>query len=136
MRNLELVLGDVPDDAKNRQNLFQAFEAANKAAHQSRQILRYLGHISGNKTTMNFSGVCRQCLGLLQPSLPNGVTFNVDIPDSGPLVHADAVQVQQVLTNLFTNAQEFLPDNQGTIGLSIHTVSQQNISTSNRFPLD
>ncbi|MCA1787774.1 MAG: GAF domain-containing protein, partial [Desulfobacteraceae bacterium] len=136
MGNLELVLNDLPDDAKNRENLFQAFEAANKAADQSKQMLRYLGHISGSKTTMNLSDICRQCLGLLQTSLPNGVTLNVDFPDSGPLVHADADQVQQVLTNLFTNAQESLPDNQGTIGLSIHTVSQEDISTSNRFPLD
>ncbi|MCA1793808.1 MAG: response regulator, partial [Desulfobacteraceae bacterium] len=136
MGNLELVLDDVPDDGKNRENLFQAFEAANKAADQSRQMLRYLGHISGSKTTMNLSDVCRQCLGLLQPSLPNGVALNVDFPDSGPLVHADTDQVQQVLTNLFTNARESLPDNQGRISLSIQTVSQEDISTSNRFPLD
>jgi PAS domain S-box-containing protein len=136
MGNLELVLDDLPDDAENRENLFQAFEAGHKAAEVSQQMLRYLGHISGSRTTINLSDVCRQSLALLQSALPSGVTLNVDFPDFGPLVHADSGQIQQVLTNLFINAQESLPDNQGVIGLIIQTVSHEDISSSNRFPLD
>jgi PAS domain S-box-containing protein len=136
MGNLELVLGDLPDDAEHRENLSQSLEAGHKAAEVSRQMLRYLGHISGSQTTIDLSDVCRQRLALLQSSLPNGVTLNVDFPESGPFVHADAGQIQQILTHLFTNAQESLPGNQGNIGLSIHTVSHEDIPPSNRFPLD
>ena len=136
MGNLELVLDDLPDDAEDRDVLLQAFEAANKAADQSREMLRYIGHISGNKTTIDMSDVCRQSLPLLQSTVTKGVLSNVDFPDSGPFIHADAGQIQQVLTNLFTNAQESLPENQGKIGLMIKTVSNDDISTSNRFPLD
>jgi len=136
MGNLELVLDDLPADSENRENLLHAFDAASKAADKSRQMLRYLGHISGSQTTINLSDLCRQSLGLLQASLPNGVTLNVDFPDSGPLVHADASQIEQVLKNLFTNAQESLPEKQGNIGLVIQTVSYEDISTSNRFPFD
>ncbi len=136
MGNLEMVLDDLPDDAENREILFQAFEAGCKATEMSHQMLRYLGHISGRQTTMNLSDVCRQSLTSLQSALPGGVTLNVDFPDSGPFIHADAGQIQQVLTNLLTNAQESVPDNQGIIGLIIRTVSHEDISTSNRFPLD
>ena len=136
MGNLELVLDDLPDDAENRELLFQSFEAGHKATEVSQQMLRYLGHISGNQTTVNLSDVCHQSLTLLHSALRSGVTLNVDFPDSGPFVHADAGQIQQVLTNLFTNAQESFPDNQGIIGLIIQTVSHEDISTSNRFPLD
>ncbi len=136
MGNLELVLDDLPDDAENRENLSQAFEAGGKAAEVSQQMLRYLGHISGNQTTINLSDVCRQSLALLQSALPRDVTLNVDLPDSGPFVHADADQIQQVLTNSFSNAQESLPDNKGIIGLIIQTVSHEEIPTSKRFPLD
>ncbi len=125
-----------PDDAEIRENLFRASEAGRKAAEVSRQMLRYLGHISGRQTTMNLSDVCRQSLTPLRSALTSGVTLNVDFPESGPFVHADAGQIQQVLTNLFTNAQESLPDDQGIIGLIIRTVSHEDISTSNRFPLD
>ncbi|MCA1795724.1 MAG: hypothetical protein LC660_17985, partial [Desulfobacteraceae bacterium] len=94
MGNLELVLNDLPDDAENRENLFQSFEAGRKAAEVSQQMLRYLGHISGRQTTINLSDVCHQSLALLQSSLPNGVTLNVDFPDPGPFIHADAGQIQ------------------------------------------
>jgi two-component system, cell cycle sensor histidine kinase and response regulator CckA len=136
MGNLELVLDDLPDDAENRENLFQSLEAGHKAAEVSRQMLRYLGHISGSQTTIDLSDVCRQSLAFLQSVLPRGMTLNVDFPDSGPFVHADTGQIQQLLTNLFTNAKESLPDNQGNIDLVIQTVSHEDISTSNRFPLD
>ncbi|MFN2358985.1 MAG: ATP-binding protein, partial [Desulfotignum sp.] len=136
MGNLELVLNDLPDDAENRENLFQSFEAGRKAAEVSQQMLRYLGHISGSQTTINLSDVCRQSLAFLQSSLPNDVTLNIDFPDSGPFVLADAGQIQQVLTNLFTNAQESLHNNQGIIDLNIQTVSYEDIPVSNRFPLD
>jgi len=136
MGNLELVLDDLPDHAENRENLLQAFEAARKAADKSGQMLRYLGHVSGNQTTINLSDVCRQTLAFLQAALPNGVNLNIDFPDSGAFVHADTGQIQQVLTNLFTNARESISDNQGSIDLNIQTVSHEDISTSNRFPLD
>ncbi|MCA1787832.1 MAG: response regulator, partial [Desulfobacteraceae bacterium] len=68
--------------------------------------------------------------------LQNSVTLNVDFPDSGPIVRADTGQIQQVLTNLFTNAQESLHNNQGIIDLNIQTVSYEEIPVSNRFPLD
>jgi PAS domain S-box-containing protein len=136
MGNLELVLDNLPDDAENRENLSQAFEAGHKAAEVSQQMLRYLGHISGTQTTIDLSNVSRKSLALLQSALPSGLTLNVDFPDSGPFVHADAGQIQQVLTNLFTNAQESFPDNKGIIGLVIQTVSYEEIPTSKRFPLD
>ncbi|MCA1795723.1 MAG: response regulator, partial [Desulfobacteraceae bacterium] len=40
------------------------------------------------------------------------------------------------MTNLFTNARESLPENQGSIRLSIQTVSHEDLSTTRRFPLD
>ena len=136
MGNLELILLDLPDDTENQKSLLQAMKAVQKAADVSWQILNYLGPISGTHTAINLSEVCRQSLSLLQSAVPKSMTVNVDFPDSGPLVHADVDQVQQVLTNLFTNAQESISDNQGSIDLNIQTVSHADIPASNRFPLD
>jgi CheY-like chemotaxis protein len=44
--------------------------------------------------------------------------------------------MQQVLTNLITNAWESISDNRGAIGLTVKTVSHEDIPTSNRFPID
>jgi len=136
MGNLELVLLDLPEDDENRKSLFQAMKGAQKAADVSRQILNYLGPITGTYIPVNLSDVCRQSLALLKSALPSGMTLTVDIPDSGPIVHADAGQIQQVLTNLFNNARESMGDDQGRIGLCISTVSHEDIPKSKRFPLD
>jgi signal transduction histidine kinase len=134
--NLEMVLYDLPEDAKNHKKIFRAFKAGKKAAEKSAQMLRYLGDISGSQSKINLSEVCRKHLAILGSSLNNGVTVNVDFPDYKPFVYADAGQVQQILNNLFTNSLEALQDNQGTIALAVQTVSHEDISTSNRFPLD
>ena len=136
MGNLELVLDILPADTDIREKLFKAFESARKAADLSSQLLRYLGHISGHPKNIHLSEVCQQSLLLVQSTVKKGVQLNVDFPDPGPVVHADTIQIQQVLINLFENAQESLTDNHGVIGLSIQTISHKNISTSNRFPLD
>jgi signal transduction histidine kinase len=136
MGNLELVLHDLPDDADNRKSLLQSMKAAQKAADVSRQILNYLGPISGKHTPVNLSDICRQSLSLLQSTAPKTMIVKVDFPDSGPVVRADAGQIQQVLTNLFTNARESISDNPGRIALCIRTVSHEDIPASNRFPLD
>jgi signal transduction histidine kinase/GAF domain-containing protein len=136
MGNLELVLQDLPGDDENRKNLLQAMKAARKAADVSRQILNYLGPISGTHSPVNLSDACRQSLSLLQSAAPENMIVNVDFPDAGPVVRADAGQIHQVLTHLFTNARESIVDDRGRIDLCIHTVFHEDIAASNRFPPD
>ncbi len=136
MGNLELVLDDLPGEAVNRENLIAAMEAARKAADISLQMLSYLGQTAGQQTPIDLSAVCSQSLSFFQSATRKGTPVNADFPDAKIFVRADAVQIQQVLTNLLTNAQESVSDNQGAIGLGIRTVSQKDIPASNRFPLD
>jgi signal transduction histidine kinase len=58
------------------------------------------------------------------------------IPSFGLVIRANADQIQQVLTNLITNAWEGADRNQGNIGLTVKTVSQEDIPASKRFPID
>jgi len=58
------------------------------------------------------------------------------IPSFALVIRANAGQIQQVLTNLITNAWEGADRNQGNIGLTVKTVSQEDIPASKRFPID
>lgn len=136
MGTLELVLSDLPADTKYRETLLRSMNAADKAADISRQMLGYLGQISGVRVPVNLSEICHRSLSHNQPAVPEGMALNVDFPDFGPIVLADADQIRQVLTNLFTNALESISYNQGCIGLNIRTVSHEDIPTVNRFPVD
>jgi CheY-like chemotaxis protein len=64
--------------------------------------------------------------------MPGNVLLDKDLPSPGPVINANANQIQQVLTNLITNAEEA----GGTISLGVKKVLAVEISTNNRFPVD
>ncbi len=127
MGNLEIALDDLPVDAGYRRNLFQAMMAAHKATSVSRQMLLYLGHTPGRFMPTDLSESCRKTLALFQTEIPKGMKLSVDFPDFGPVIHADPIQIQQVLTHLITNAWESISDTQGDIALGITVVSPESI---------
>ena len=134
--NLELVLGDLPGDAKNREALLQSMMAAQKAAVVSRQMLSYLGQTPGKHDPIDLSEACRQSLSLLQAAIPKGMILKADFPASRPIIRSNAGQIQQILTHLITNAWESLPNHQGSIGLAIRTVAPEDIPPSRRISPD
>jgi signal transduction histidine kinase len=85
---------------------------------------------------LDLSDTCRQSLPLLQVTLPKGLSINIDLPNVGPIIRANANQIQQVLANLLTNAWEAIDNKQGAIGMTVKTVSQADIPTIHRFPVD
>jgi CheY-like chemotaxis protein len=75
-------------------------------------------------------------LSLLREAMPKNVVLETNLPSPGPVIRADANQIQQVLTNLLTNAREACGDGRQLIRLSVKTVSAAAISTARRFPID
>jgi len=137
MGNLELaMMKELPQGAKPIERLIAAMQAARKAAEVSGQMLTYLGQTPGKHEPLDLSEACRQSLTLLQAAAPKGMTLKADFPSSGPVIRANAGQIQQVLVNLVTNASEAAGENQGAISLAVKTVSQANIPASKRFPID
>ncbi len=131
MGNLEMAIGELHRDSHILETLTDALKAARKAAEVSALMLTYRG-----QAPLNLSETCRQSLALLQVATPKGITLKADIPSSGPVVRANAGQIQQVLTHLVSNAWEAIDQNTGTIDLTIKTVSQADIPISRRFPID
>ena len=136
MGNLEIAMDDPPLGVNSNKNLVSAMQAARKAADVSRLMLTYLGQSPGNQEPIDLSETCRQSQTMLQAATPRGIIINAELPPSGPVIRADTNQMQQVLTNLITNAWESISDNRGAIGLTVKTVSHEDIPTANRFPID
>jgi PAS domain S-box-containing protein len=134
--NLEMVIDDLPEDAKPHSNLAAAMQAALKAAEISGLMLTYLGQTTGKRTLLNLSEACHSSLLLLQVAVPKNIVINVDLPTPGPTIRANANQLQQLLTNLVTNAWEAIGEKSGSIDVIVKVVSQPDISTVQRFPVD
>ncbi len=68
--------------------------------------------------------------------MPGNVLLDTDLPLPGPGIKANANQMQQILTNLITNAQEATEEGGGSISLSVKQVPASRIPAKNRFPVD
>jgi CheY-like chemotaxis protein len=134
LANLDL-LTILPEGADPAKFVAMARLATEKAAEVSRLLLVYLGQHSGTGEPIFLAECCRQSLPLLQQALPSGVTLETACPAPGPVIHANADALQQVLTHLVTNAQEALGDSGGRLHLSITTLPAAAIPTAHRFPI-
>ena len=136
MGNLEMAIDDLPVESTTRGFLVSAMQGALKAAEVSGLMLSYLGQKTGTRQSQDLAEICRQSLHLLQKLIPEDLNFTVDMPSHGPYIRANASQIQQVLTNLVTNALEAVGENQGTVALTVTTVTRGEIPVGYRFPLD
>jgi len=64
------------------------------------------------------------------------VILDANFPSPGPFISTNSEYLQQILTNLITNAWEAIGDARGTISLRVKTASAGEIFTKNRFPVD
>jgi CheY-like chemotaxis protein len=72
---------------------------------------------------------------MIQATIPKNVVLGITLPSPGPTITANSNQVQMILTNLINNSREAVGDNQGTIQLTVKTVSPSDIPISFRFPI-
>ncbi|MEI7671951.1 MAG: PAS domain S-box protein, partial [Deltaproteobacteria bacterium] len=134
--SLEMAIDDLPKDEEPVNRLSIAMQAAGKAANMSGMMLTYLGQISGKRDALDLSECCLRDLPKLRAAIPENIILETDFLSPGPIVSADVDQIQKVLSNLVTNAWEAIGNDGGSIHLGVKTVSQTEISTAHRHPIE
>jgi PAS domain S-box-containing protein len=132
--NLDLV-DMAPKGTDPARWLARAREAVERAAEVSRLMLAYLGQASHEQAPRDLAELCRNILPVLQDTLPKGVVMETALPSSGPVVHVDVNQLQQVLASLITNAWEAMGDLGGSIQVSLGTCPGGDLPAAHRFPV-
>jgi two-component system cell cycle sensor histidine kinase/response regulator CckA len=135
MGNLELAIADLPPGEGPTDKLSAALQAARDAAAVSNLMLTYLGQTHAQHEPLDLSEVCRRCLPLLGAAMPKDMVLETDLPSPGPVISANANQIQQVLSNLATNAWEAGSYGRCAIHVTVKTVSSADIPVSHRFPI-
>jgi PAS domain S-box-containing protein len=95
--------------------LGDAEEATESAARLVKQLLAYARRRSPEVRTVELSGLARSLSDLLSTALPNGVRLEIDTAREPIAVHADVVQLEQVLMNLVLNAADAVGAGPGTV---------------------
>lgn len=135
MASLDMI-GDLPSGMDPARPLRLAKQATENAAEVSSLLLVYLGQVSPNREPRFLSEICRERLPLIEKTLPIGVELEVDFPEQGPIILANADQIQRVLTSLVTNGCEALGRGGGRLRLEIGTCRAGEIPERHRYPVD
>ena len=133
---LEMVLEDLPGESDLRASIIESIKASHRAAEMSQLMLIYLGQTTGRREPLDLVRIIREVLPLLIVNLPTGLHLQAELPEQGPVILGDAGHIQQISTNLVTNAAEALVGTGGEITVEIRVTVASEILGLRFFPLD
>jgi len=121
---LSAILGHVnmaqetlPPDSEALALLRRAEASTLRAAELAHQMLAYSGRGSLKVDHLDLNRVVRDMAELLSVSISKKAALHLDLAPELPPILADAVQIQQVVMNLVTNASDALGEGGGRISI-------------------
>ena len=106
----QMALMDAENGIPKPHDLKQILKSAERAKHLVKQILTFSRRITPELSFQQLNQVIRQTVTLLERTLPKMISIETTLaPDLSP-IHADPIQLEQVLMNLGTNAADAMPD--------------------------
>ena len=132
---LELVVEELPGESDLRAQVTEAIEASHRAAEMSGLMLLYLGQTTDRLTPLKLSQVICETLPTLDAKVPHGVRLTTEIPEQGPSIYGNALHIQQIVTNLVSNAVEALDANAGQITVGIRRADISEFGGLRLFPM-
>ncbi len=99
--------------------VYRMIESINRAADRLHKVVNSILDVTRieqkrlrlKPEMLDLAAVAKDCIDDLgQFSLKRGITFSCDFPETLPDFYGDKMRIQQVFTNLFSNAIKFSPD--------------------------
>ena len=115
LSNVRFARQAVAGQAELDDALGDTVEAAESAARLTGQLLAYAGRRSPAVRSVDLSQLVQENSALLGSAVPNGIELAFELAQDALPVHADAVQLEQVVMNLVINGVEAIGDRAGTI---------------------
>ena len=104
--NLDLAQRQLPPDHAAKETLAAAEQAAWRAADLTRQLLGYSRRMPLQPRPLDLGACARETVGLLCRTLSRAVEVELRVSPGLWTVHADPIQMGQVLMNLVLNARD------------------------------
>ncbi len=118
MGNVALAERRLESDSPAMDFLFQIEDSTQSAASLCKQMLAYSGKGKFELKMINLSELVEDISRLMEVSIKKNVLLRYQIEPSLPAIEADESQLQQVILNLLTNANEAIEDKSGIISVN------------------
>jgi two-component system cell cycle sensor histidine kinase/response regulator CckA len=130
--NAGLALMELAPESPARTTVQSIETAALRTAELTRQLLAYSGKGKFLIQPLNLSRLVEEMAHLLRISMSKKAVFRTRLAANLPSIEADAVQIQQIVMNLITNASEALSDH-GEIIVSTGVIEADRAYLSEAF---
>ncbi len=132
----ELVYDDLPAESPQKPDLAVVLDASTRAKDLVRQILLFSRPGADEHKKLDVRTIVGETVQMLKGVLPSTVTLIEHKCTDECMIFADATQIHQTIMNLGTNAFHALPDDRGTITVSvtIERTTRPIIGVSNSLP--
>jgi len=118
---IDMALMETPKESRQRQHLEKALESANRAKEIVRRVQEYTrNHKVYKARPIKIPETVNQALRLVNASLSRRIDLSVHIENDCPKVMADPDQVEQLVVNLCTNANEAISASDSSGQISVH----------------
>ncbi|MDX8395860.1 MAG: PAS domain S-box protein [Mariprofundaceae bacterium] len=124
MGNAELVRTTLPDNEKIVGHIDRIERCSMRAADLCKQMLAYAGKGKMQTGPVNLSDLVSESGELLSAAIDKKTQLKYNLTKDLPCVHADQTQMQQIIMNLITNADESLNKQGGQIHISTGITTQ------------
>jgi signal transduction histidine kinase len=110
-----LALATLPQDNVARFHIEKAMQAAEFAAELTRQLLTYATSQDAPEELIDLNELIKDNISLLNTTLLNGVSLQLDLVPNIPPIEAKRAYIQQLIMNLIINAAESIEDGMGFV---------------------
>ncbi|MFO7568685.1 MAG: PAS domain S-box protein, partial [Smithellaceae bacterium] len=122
----EMANGEKKDDVRKKY-MDGVLTAAERAKHLVSQILVFGRRSEHDKKKLDLRIIVEEALKLIRATIPANIDIRTNLPAAALLVHADAIQMHQVIMNICTNAVQAMGEKGGVLEV---TLSREDIAAS------
>jgi signal transduction histidine kinase/ActR/RegA family two-component response regulator len=115
----EMVEEDLPEGSVLRGYMTNVLKASFRGRDLVKQILAFSRKTEHSRDIISVGPVVKETVKLLRSSLPSSLELVLEPSARNDHVHASAVELQQILMNLVTNAARAIGDNGGRVRISL-----------------
>lgn len=124
--NAEYALELLPEDSELQDPLREIQRAGDRAASLTSQLLAFSRKQANEPSVLDLNDCVRSVSRLIERLIGEDITLNTELEASSPCIRADAVQIEQVILNLCTNARDAMPDG-GTLRIRTTLVAPDHV---------
>jgi PAS domain S-box-containing protein len=121
----EIALDRIPAESGVQRQLQRILQAGLRGRDLVKQMLTFSRTTEQEKKPVLLSSIVKESVRLLRASIPQTISMRTNVKSESSLILGDAVQIQQIIMNLCTNAAHAMREKGGTLDIELcdHSVS-------------